>query len=65
MFFVDSDALATCFETGIDEALVKEIAARSPLRVVFRDSGFADDSMKINVEQIFKTLSPGTEVKTI
>ena len=42
-----------------------EIAARAPLRVVFRDSGFADDSMKINVEQIFKTLSQGTEVKTI
>jgi adenine-specific DNA-methyltransferase len=32
---------------------------------VFRDSGFASDSVKINVEQIFKLLSPTTEVKTI
>lgn len=36
-----------------------------PLRVVFRDSGFKDDSVKINVEQIFKFMSPHTEVKTI
>jgi len=32
---------------------------------VFRDSGFANDSVKINVEQIFKLMSPSTEVKTI
>jgi adenine-specific DNA-methyltransferase len=35
------------------------------LRVVFRDSGFGDDSMKINIEQIFKLLSPGTELKSL
>jgi adenine-specific DNA-methyltransferase len=35
------------------------------LRVVFRDSGFGNDSVKINVEQIFKLMSPGTEVKSI
>jgi adenine-specific DNA-methyltransferase len=65
VFFVDTDALAACFETGVDEPLVRAIAERHPLRVVFRDAGFSDDSMKINVEQIFKTLSPGTEVRAI
>jgi len=65
VLFVDCDALAACFDTGIDETLVREIAARQPLRVVFRDAGFQDDSMKINVEQLFKTLSPGTEVRSI
>jgi adenine-specific DNA-methyltransferase len=65
VFFVDTDALAACFETGVDEPLVRAIAERKPLRAVFRDAGFSDDSMKINVEQIFKTLSPGTEVKAI
>jgi adenine-specific DNA-methyltransferase len=65
VFFVDTDALAACFETGVDEPLVRAIAERRPLRAVFRDAGFSDDSMKINVEQIFKTLSPGTEVKAI
>jgi len=36
-----------------------------PLRVVFRDAGFKDSAVKINVEQIFKLLSPSTEVKSI
>lgn len=64
-FFVDGNALAACFESGINEVFVKELAARHPLRVVFRDSGFGSDSVKINIEQIFKLISPGTDVKTI
>jgi adenine-specific DNA-methyltransferase len=67
VFFVDDNALAACFDPhgGIDEAFVKELAKRQPLRVVFRDAGFKDDATKINVEQIFKLLSPATEVKCI
>lgn len=65
VFFVDGDALAACFEPDISEALIKELAARKPLRAVFRDSSFSDDSMKINAEQIFKLLSPVTELKSI
>jgi adenine-specific DNA-methyltransferase len=69
VYFVDArlgrPALAACFEEGINEELVKLLAKREPLRVVFRDAGFASDSVKINAEQIFKLMSPGTEVKTI
>ncbi|MEA9750759.1 site-specific DNA-methyltransferase [Xanthomonas campestris pv. raphani] len=67
VFFVDGDALAACFDAqgGIDEAFVKELANYKPLRVVFRDAGFKDSAVKINVEQIFKLLSPITEVKSI
>ena len=67
VFFVDTNALAACFEKEgkITEAFCKKLAERQPLRVVFRDSGFKDDSVKINVEQIFKLLSPHTDVKTI
>jgi len=65
VFFVDGNALAACFETGIDEDFVKQLAAHKPLRVVFRDSGFVSDSVKINVEQVFKLLSPDTEIKTL
>ena len=67
VFFVDGNALAACFDAhgNIDEAFVKELATHKPLRVVFRDAGFKDSAVKINVEQIFKLLSPGTEVKTI
>ena len=64
---VDGNALAACFvkNGGITEDFVEELAKRRPLRVVFRDAGFKDDSVKINVEQIFKLMSPHTEVKRI
>lgn len=62
---MNSPALAACFETGVNETLVKALAKFSPLRVVFRDSGFDSDDVKINVEQIFKQLSPHTDVKTL
>jgi len=67
VFFVDTDALAACFdaEGGIDDAFIKELAKTKPLRAVFRDKGFKNDAAKINAEQIFKQLSPGTDVKTL
>ena len=65
VFFVDDNALVACFDRGIDEALVRELAAYAPLRVVFRDNGFVSDAVKINVEQIFRQLSPGTEVRCL
>ncbi|HHQ4607183.1 site-specific DNA-methyltransferase [Aeromonas caviae] len=71
VFFVDGNdshmALAACFDThgGVDEEFVKALAQRQPLRVVFRDAGFKSSAVKINVEQIFKLLSPATDVKCI
>lgn len=65
VFFVDGNALAACFDIHITEDLVKELAKRKPLRAVFRDSSYANDSTKINVAQIFKLLSPETEVKSL
>ena len=67
VFFVDDNALAACFEKSgnITEDFCKELARRQTLRVVFRDSGFKDDSVKINVKQIFKLMSPHTDLKTI
>ncbi|MDI9335405.1 MAG: site-specific DNA-methyltransferase [Gammaproteobacteria bacterium] len=67
VFLVDGNALAACFDAqgGVDGPFVKELAKRQPLRAVFRDAGFKNDATKINVEQIFKLLSPATEVKCI
>ena len=65
VFFVDDNALVACFDKGITEELVKELAGHEPLRVVFRDNGFVSDAVKINVEQVFRQLSPTTEVKSI
>jgi len=65
VFFVDDNALVACFDQSISEELVKELAKVEPLRVVFRDNGFASDALKINVEQIFRQLSPTTEVRAL
>lgn len=65
VYFVDSNALVACFDQNITDDLVKEIAKRKPLRAVFRDSSYGSDSVKINVEQIFKLLSPSTEIRSI
>ncbi|CEA15426.1 DNA (cytosine-5-)-methyltransferase [Fermentimonas caenicola] len=63
--FVNEDNLVACFEESVSEAVVREIAKRKPERVVFRDSSFSSSPEKINVTEIFKTLSPDTSVKVI
>jgi len=65
VFFVNGNALVACFDSKVSEELVKKLAERKPLRVVFRDNSYESDSIKINVEQIFKLLSPETEVRTV
>ena len=67
VFFVNEEPydLIACFETGITEDLVKELAKFAPMRVVFRDNGFVSDAVKINVDQVFRQLSPATDVKSI
>jgi adenine-specific DNA-methyltransferase len=65
VFKVAEDSLYACFDNGIDETFAKEIAGGKPLRIVFRDSGFKDDTAKANVRQILKQLSPETDMKVI
>lgn len=65
VFRVAQDSLLACFDKGIDEAFAKAVAKEKPLRVVFRDSGFASDTAKINVQQLLKQLSPETEMKVL
>ena len=67
VFFVNHKPydLIACFDQGITEQLVKELATHKPARVVFRDNGFASDAVKINTEQIFRQLASATEVKSI
>lgn len=67
VFFVNQEPydLIACFDKGITEELVKELAAHKSVRVVFRDNGFVSDAVKINVDQVFRQLSPATDVKSI
>lgn len=65
VFKVAGNSLFACFDRGIDEDFAKEIAKEAPLRIVFRDNGFKDDTAKVNVKQLLKQLSPETEMKVI
>jgi len=65
VFFVAGNSLVACFDEEVPEDVIKVIAKEQPLRVVFRDHSFKDDAARINVEEIFKMLSPATEIKVI
>lgn len=60
----DGDLIA-CFDENVSDLVIKEIAKKQPLRVVFRDSSFASSPAKINVEEIFNILAPNTKIKVI
>lgn len=62
---VNDGVLVACFDAGVSEEAVKQIAEMKPVRAVFRDSGFATDAARVNVGEIFELKSPHTTVKVI
>lgn len=60
----DGDLIA-CFEENIPDSVIKAIAKRQPLRAVFKDSSFTGSPSKINVGEIFKMMTPDTNIKVI
>jgi len=65
VFSVDEGALVACFADSVTPEVVRVIAERGPLRAVFRDDAFESDAARINAEQVFREVSPATEVRTI
>ncbi|WP_202976017.1 site-specific DNA-methyltransferase [Rothia uropygialis] len=65
IFSVADDALIASLSGEVTDAVVQEIARRHPLRAVFLDAGFASDAARINAEQIFREVSPATEMRAI
>ncbi|MBR8706563.1 hypothetical protein IX324_002357 [Bacteroides pyogenes] len=54
IYTVDGNGLVACFAEDITENVVKAMADKQPLRVLFRDSCFAEDKTKINIFELFK-----------
>lgn len=54
IYNVTEGELVACFAEKVTEAAVRAMAAMQPERVLFRDSCFAEDKMKINLFEIFK-----------
>ena len=65
VFCVDGNFLVACFDTGVSDEVIKQIAELKPIYVVFRDASFEDDSANINCEQLIKAISPSTELKVL
>lgn len=65
VFSVADGYLYACFDSDVSEETVKAIAQKKPYYAVFRDSGFANDSVATNFEQIFETYSPSTTRKVL
>ncbi|MDX9798830.1 MAG: site-specific DNA-methyltransferase [Bacteroidales bacterium] len=67
VYKIENNALYCCFDEEIDEKFIRELAKveTHPLRIVFKDSSFKDDTAKENVAQLIKQLCPETEIKVI
>ena len=65
VYSVDKTELMACFAEQIPEKVFREIAGRQPRRVVFRDASFRDSADRINIDEIFNTLSPGTTIEIL
>ncbi len=50
--------MIACFAEKVSESVVREIAGRKPLRVVFRDSSFARSPEKIDMTEISSLTHP-------
>lgn len=64
-FIVNENDIVACFDDGITNEVITELAQIKSIYAVFRDSSFATDSANINCEQIFKSISPSTSIKVI
>lgn len=56
VYTVNDGDLVACFGKPITDKVVKEMADKAPLRVLFRDSCFEKDEQKINIFEQFKQL---------
>ncbi len=65
VYFVAQNNLVACFDNEINIDIIDEICKTQPLKVVFRESSFKNDSEKINTYERIKKLSPETEINVL
>lgn len=56
VYTVNEGDLVACFAEKVTDNVVKAMAEKQPLRVIFRDSCFEQDADKINIYETFKQL---------
>ena len=65
VFDVADGFLIACFEKGLTDEIITEIAKKKPYYFVTRDYSMASDSVATNFDQIFATFSPATVRKVL
>lgn len=65
VYFVDKNSLVACFDNNINIDILNEICEVKPLKIVFRESSFKNDSDKINCYERIKKLSKETEINVM
>lgn len=54
IYTVNEGDLVACFSESITDTVIKTMADKSPLRILFRDACFKEDAQKINIYEQFK-----------
>lgn len=65
IYTVNDGDLVACFADDVTENVVKAMADKMPLRVIFRDSCFSEDSAKINIYETFKQLMDWSDQEVV
>lgn len=65
VFKVEDRFLVACFDGSISDEVVRQIADMKPFYAVFRDMSMKNDSVAVNFEQIFESISPETIRKVL
>ena len=65
LYCVDNDSLVIFLEDEIDMDDVKEIIKLNPTTVVFKESGFADDNVKMNAEYTLRHYLGEDQIKVL
>lgn len=65
IYTVNDGDLVACFAENVTDDVVRAMANKMPLRVIFRDSCFAQDADKINIYETFKQLLDWSDQEVI
>lgn len=65
IYTVNDGDLVACFAEKVTDKVVRAMADKQPLRVIFRDSCFEQDADKINIYETFKQLMDWSDQEVV
>ena len=65
IYTVNEGDLVACFDEKVTDNVVRVMAEKQPLRVIFRDSCFERDADKINIYETFKQLMDWSDQEVV